>query len=129
MKDHPVDRERGTSFFPASYWEGDRLTTSAKRTVVERTLDHLDTAQAYTLAIPAQFSGIRQFCLWAAWMAVSTVRELAGADVTGKISRAEVMQIVSFTKTHAGDDQKLDERYSELREAATQALSKLAPST
>ena len=61
---------------------------------------HLREALAYTLAIPNHETGIRRFLIWAALLAVSTLRKIdadplftSGAQV--KVSRRRVAAIVA----------------------------------
>ncbi len=70
---------------------------------------HAEAALAYTLAIPARETGIRNFCLWALYMAVLTQRKLlarpdfaGGAEV--KISRRSVRATVAWCRYAAGSD-------------------------
>ncbi|HWP60748.1 MAG TPA: phytoene/squalene synthase family protein [Candidatus Acidoferrales bacterium] len=64
---------------------------------------HLRNALAYTLLIPKEETGIRNFCLWAVGLAVLTLRKInshlsytAGSEV--KISRASVKATILATR-------------------------------
>lgn len=70
---------------------------------------HAENALSYTLMLPARETGLRNFCLWALFMAVLTQRKLlahpdfaSGAEV--KISRASVHRTVAWCKLTAGVD-------------------------
>lgn len=131
VKDQVADGARGTSFVPRA-WVGRRggILPEALAALLRRTLEHLDVAQAYTLALPAARSDLRLFCLWALWMAVGTVREVARrSGPAPKISRIEVAEIIAFTRAHAADDATLNDRYARLREQAWAAVDTLAAAT
>ncbi|MGH8162425.1 MAG: squalene/phytoene synthase family protein [Gammaproteobacteria bacterium] len=73
---------------------------------------HAEAALAYTLAIPARERGIRNFCLWALFMAVLTQRKLFahpgfadGAAV--KIRRRSVRATVAWCRAASGSDAAL----------------------
>jgi farnesyl-diphosphate farnesyltransferase len=103
------------------------LRPEQRASLVGRTLDHLDQAQNYTLALPRQQEGTRLFCLWAAWMAVGTLREIARAKSDNpKITRTEVATILDFTKRKVRDDAALSARYAQLRRQATEAMNALS---
>jgi farnesyl-diphosphate farnesyltransferase len=129
LKDHHTDLKRGTSFFPKDWIasSGEGLRPEQRASLVGRTLDHLDQAQNYTLALPRQQEGTRLFCLWAAWMAVGTLREIARAKSDNpKITRTEVATILDFTKRKVRDDAALSARYAQLRRQATEAMNALS---
>ena len=131
VKDQAADGARGTSFVPRE-WLGRRggLLPGHLAALLRRTLEHLDVAQGYTLALPPQRSDLRLFCLWALWMAVGTVREVARRNSPApKISRAEVAEIIAFTRAHATDDETLNRRYARLREQACGAVDMLVSTT
>jgi len=131
VKDQVADGERGTSFVPRE-WIGRRggMLPAPLAALLRRTLEHLDVAQAYTLAVPPQRSDLRLFCLWALWMAVGTVREVARrTSAAPKISRVEVAEIIAFTRAHAADDEALNRRYAGLRDQAWGAVEALAAAT
>ncbi len=65
--------------------------------------EHLQDALSYTLLIPAEQTGMRDFCLWAIAMAVLTLRRIAenpafaaGSEV--KISRRSVHRVVFLSR-------------------------------
>jgi farnesyl-diphosphate farnesyltransferase len=73
---------------------------------------HLRNALAYTLAIPADETGIRRFCLWAIGLAVLTLRKIvanpqftSGAQV--KIPRSAVRMTQLCASTAVRSDQLL----------------------
>jgi farnesyl-diphosphate farnesyltransferase len=73
---------------------------ASMRTLVGVTHAHLRQALEYTLLIPRSETGIRRFLIWAALLAVSTLRKIAanplftsGAEV--KVSRRQVAAIVA----------------------------------
>ena len=128
LKDHVTDVERGVSFL-AREWlaAGEKagpLSPAHLAELVRHTLGHLDTAEAYTLALPASSdgTGMRLFCLWAFWMAAATLREVARArDAVPKIDRNEVAEIIEYTKAHVLDDAALRRRYDRYRQEALAA--------
>ncbi len=70
---------------------------------------HLQRALDYTLLIPREQSGIRNFCLWAILMALLTLRRIeqtphyrSGNEV--KISRRSVRAVVAASRLCAGHD-------------------------
>ena len=73
---------------------------------------HLKNAIAYTLMIPKQETGIRQFCLWAIGMAVLTLRKIHrqpdfGPGTRVKISRRSVQATMIAARLAAGNDHML----------------------
>ncbi|MEE9421979.1 MAG: phytoene/squalene synthase family protein [Gammaproteobacteria bacterium] len=67
---------------------------------------HLDNAMRYTLLIPKQETGIRNFCLWAIGMAMQTLRKInANRDYRSsqqvKISRRRVQATVACSRLTA----------------------------
>ena len=70
---------------------------------------HLRNAMQYTLLMPAEETGIRNFCLWAIGMAILTLRKIhrhpdfAHGDEV-KISRRSVKAIVIASRLAAGHD-------------------------
>lgn len=73
---------------------------------------HLKDALAYTLLIPPEETGIRNFCLWALGMAVLTLRKInrhrdfrSGREV--KISRRSVKATILATRLTVGHDRML----------------------
>lgn len=132
LKDFVEDRRAGISFLPQPWlrMEGGEaeIHPRHKRELVERTLAHLDVAHRYTLALPREEEGIRLFCVWALWMAVTTLREICAASAESpKIDRNEVEEIVTYSRQVIGDDEALDLRYQEYRRQAATAAEGLAP--
>ena len=119
LKDHWEDRERGVCWlprdaFPEAGFDLQRLTPGEYQQVFGDGLadligiahGHLKNALTYSLTIPAQEAGIRNFCLWAAGMAVLTLRRIndlrdfaAGREV--KISRRSVRFTVAALRLTA----------------------------
>lgn len=125
LKDQRSDIERGTSFMPRQWCDGDgRLLKEHRLALVRRTMGYLDEAQEYALAIPPQYEGMRLFCLWALWMAVATQREIVQADcIVPKITREEVTEIIAFTRESVGNDHALRERFAKLQAQVHAALA------
>jgi farnesyl-diphosphate farnesyltransferase len=73
---------------------------------------HLRNAVRYTLLIPAEEKGIRNFCLWAIGMAILTLRKIrrhpdfASGDAV-KISRRSVRATVIASRLAAGHDRAI----------------------
>lgn len=126
LKDHENDWARGTSFFPATWLRSSAdggLLALHRSALVRRTVEHLQEAQAYTLALPGEEQGMRLFCLWALWMAMATLREVARASSgSPKIRRDEVASIINYTRRHVRDDDKLQARFSALRDEVAREL-------
>jgi farnesyl-diphosphate farnesyltransferase len=89
LKDVWEDYQRGACWLPRKVFteEGfdlSELTTAQNRPGFERGVQrlvgiahrHLKNALAYTLLIPKQETGIRNFCLWAIGLAVLTLRKI-----------------------------------------------------
>ena len=73
---------------------------------------HLRNALAYSLAIPAQETGIRRFCLWGMGLAVLTLRKIAAnpqftSGTQVKISRLAVRMTQQCTNTAVRNDRLL----------------------
>ncbi|APZ42477.1 phytoene/squalene synthase family protein [Acidihalobacter ferrooxydans] len=124
LKDIWEDRSRGvcwlprTTFAPTGVDLGD--LENARKDAIGAGLEeligvahrHLRDALDYTLAIPRQEAGIRNFCLWAIGMAVLTLRRInehrdfrAGDEV--KISRRSVRLTVAALRLTATRDSAL----------------------
>jgi len=119
LKDHWEDRERGVCWlprdaFPQAGFDLERLSPGQHQEVFGDGLadligiahGHLKNALAYSLTIPAEEAGIRNFCLWAAGMAVLTLRRInerrdftTGREV--KISRRSVRFTVAALRLTA----------------------------
>ena len=125
LKDVTIDRSRGVSYLPPGWCDlHGIIRPEARSRIIHRTLGHLDVALEYTLTVPVEAEGIRLFCLWCLWMAVSTLR--AAAAVQGvsqaKISRLEVQRIVEFSRTHVHEEEKLREYHGALRQQTTDLI-------
>ena len=64
---------------------------------------HLRNALEYTLHIPAQETGMREFCLWALGMAILTLRKINtnlyfSESVQAKISRRDVKTVIATSR-------------------------------
>ncbi|MFP4596686.1 MAG: phytoene/squalene synthase family protein [Persicimonas sp.] len=137
LKDQTDDLARGWCFIPRTLWEAQELspedllaaalspeTSAAAHRVVapvfERAKSHLDDALEYTLAIPADQTGIRLFCLLPLWMAARTLAHAEGndamfeADSPVKISRGQVEELIGTACSQVGDDDALRETYARL---------------
>lgn len=98
---------------------------------------HLQNALTYTLLIPKQEIGIRNFCLWALGMAVLTLRKINGnLDFTDstqvKISRRSVKATVWATRWAGSNDWMLEKLFqgasiSITQSADPQQISKYHP--
>lgn len=78
--------------------------------------DHLHNALTYTLLIPKQETGIRNFCLWALGMAVLTIRKVGyNLDFTDssqvKISRRSVKATILATRLTGSNDWMLEKLF------------------
>jgi farnesyl-diphosphate farnesyltransferase len=115
-KDIVVDRGRGWSYVPKSYIETNGLTPdefyagkSSKndlnvlKSLLKKTVGHLNDALGFILAIPRSYARIRLFCIWPLWMAMETVAELHDnhdllkSNANVKISRDTVKRILRRT--------------------------------
>jgi farnesyl-diphosphate farnesyltransferase len=125
LKDVWADLERGACWLPRTVFEeaGFDLGNLAPNTYnprFERGLmslvaiahGHLRNAVRYTLLIPAEEAGIRNFCLWAIGMAILTLRKIrrhpgfsSGDQV--KISRSSVKATVIASRLAAGHDRAI----------------------
>lgn len=140
LKDVTDDRARGWSFVPRTACADQglgvpELVDDARRKEAHEAVaplfdiarGKLEGALRYALTIPADQAGIRLFCLLPLWMAARTLVVARGNDamfVPGapvKISREEVESIVAECVKHAGDDDYLRARWSELWQAPAAA--------
>jgi len=115
-KDIVVDRERGWSYVPKSYIETNGLTPDefhagkssihdlkVLKSLLNKTVSHLNDALDFILAIPRSYARIRLFCIWPLWMAMETVAELHDnhdllkSNANVKISRDTVKRILRRT--------------------------------
>lgn len=120
LKDFWEDRANGACWLPrdvflaegldlANVKPGDPRFARGYRRLLGIARAHAENAFAYTLAIPAHETGMRNFCLWALFMAVLTQRKLlahpdfaGGAEV--KISRRSVRATVAWCRFASGRD-------------------------
>jgi farnesyl-diphosphate farnesyltransferase len=141
IKDFWEDRSRGACWFPREVFarHGVELAqvspehTGASfqagvRELIAVAHGHLRNALSYTLLLPAEETGIRNFCLWALGLAVLTLRKIAanphytcGAQV--KVSRSAVM----LTKVCARAAVRNDRMLRRLFEYAARGLPLAAP--
>jgi len=116
LKDVWEDYQRGACWLPLKIFADEGfdlrdLTTARSRPGFERGVQrlvgiahrHLKNALAYTLLIPKQETGIRNFCLWAIGLAVLTLRKINNhLDYTDgsqvKISRLSVKGTILATR-------------------------------
>lgn len=116
LKDIWDDWTRGVSWMPAELFAQYGCDVAALRpgmkdpafqagleTLIDIAASHLENALRYTLMIPADQAGMRDFCLWALAMAVLTLRRIAenpgfatGSEV--KISRSSVQWVVLLSR-------------------------------
>jgi farnesyl-diphosphate farnesyltransferase len=122
LKDIWEDYERGACWLPRKIFADQgfdlrSLTTAGNRQGFERGVQrligiahrHLRNALAYTLLIPKQETGIRNFCLWAIGLALLTLRKINrhlhytdGSQV--KISRLSVKGTILATRFTTQND-------------------------
>jgi farnesyl-diphosphate farnesyltransferase len=116
LKDVWEDYQHGACWLPRKVFADEgfdlgNLTTARSRRGFERGVQrlvgiahrHLKNALAYTLLIPKQETGIRNFCLWAIGLAVLTLRKINNhLDYTDgsqvKISRLSVKGTILATQ-------------------------------
>lgn len=103
LKDIQEDAARGVRWLP-----GPPLAVAEDSTHQDRQLitdyialahGHLQDALAFTLKLPKQESGIRQFCLWAVGMAILTLQRVQAHSLSNevtvvKISRRQVKGVI-----------------------------------
>ncbi|MGH8127459.1 MAG: squalene/phytoene synthase family protein [Gammaproteobacteria bacterium] len=117
LKDFWEDRANGACWLPrdvfldegldlAEVTPGDPRFARGYRRLIGLAHAHADAALSYTLALPAREPGLRNFCLWALFMAVVGHRKLlehpdfaSGAEV--KISRRTVRRVVLWCRLAA----------------------------
>ncbi|MGH8428422.1 MAG: squalene/phytoene synthase family protein [Gammaproteobacteria bacterium] len=117
LKDFWEDRAHGACWLPrnvflaegldlAAVHPGDERFARGYRRLLGLARAHDETALTYTLAIPAHETGLRNFCLWALYMAVLTQDKLLahpgfarGDEV--KISRRSVRLTVAWCRMAA----------------------------
>ncbi len=120
LKDFWEDRDNGACWLPrdvfldegldlAEVTPGDRRFARGYRRLIGLAHAHAESALTYTLALPARESGLRNFCLWALYMAVLGHRKMLahpdfsnGAEV--KIKRRSVRAVVIWCRLTARFD-------------------------
>lgn len=125
LKDTWEDRSRGACWLPRDVFaeEGidlaeirpgmkDRAFVRAWERLIGLAHGHLENALAYTLKIPSEEVGIRNFCLWALFMALLNLRKLRRhPDFTNgnmvKIRRSTVHSVVLYCRWAARSDRAL----------------------
>lgn len=125
LKDIHDDRARGVCWLPRDVFarhgfDLDRLDSQAPdeafakamRELVGIAHGHLRHAFDYTLSLPSEQTGIRNFCLWALGMAVLTLRKIdknprfrVGSEV--KISRRSVKLTAALCSMSASNNARL----------------------
>jgi len=144
LKDIWEDRRRGACWLPREVFarhgiidlehlpalRDDPGFAAGVRELVGIAHAHLRNALTFTLLIPAKEVGIRRFCLWAIGLALLTLRGInqrpaftEGGEV--KVSRTQVMSVVSVTNLVLHDDRLL----VRLFERAARGLPLAAPSS
>ncbi|MDA8246303.1 MAG: phytoene/squalene synthase family protein [Acidithiobacillus ferriphilus] len=116
LKDVWDDWQRGVSWMPRAVFQRHGCDITAVRPgghdpafaaglneLLGMAAGHLQNALRYTLLIPAEQTGMRDFCLWAIAMAVLTLRRISenpafasGSEV--KISRSTVHRVVFLSR-------------------------------
>jgi len=129
LKDHGSDRGRGVTYVPEQWTEssdaGVVLSRDGARILIDRALEHLDVAQTYILSIPPARSDMRLFCLWAAHLALATLRIAAeGNHTAAKVDREELWDVLERARRDAGDDSALQGIHAEYRARVRAALAK-----
>lgn len=146
LKDFWEDRAQGACWLPRDVFRAEGLELAALRQdafepafargyrrLVGLARGHAENALAYTLAIPTRQTGIRNFCLWALYMALLTQRKLvshpdfkSGAEV--KIKRSSVRAVVAWCRLAAPSDRALRTSFALLARALPQPYPEdLAP--
>jgi farnesyl-diphosphate farnesyltransferase len=129
IKDQGKDRERGVSYIPEAWITEDaspRLTREGTRILIGRAVEHLDAAQKYILGIPPERSDMRLFCLWAAHLALATLKLAAdpkAAASGAKIGREELWVAIERARTTVADDAALEDIHQEYRQAVLDCLN------
>lgn len=122
LKDIWEDRDRGACWLPRDVFArygfslddlgnapSDARFAQALGELLGVAHDHARRALEYVLLIPAEETGLRNFCLWALGMALLTLRKIAkrrgfrsGQEV--KITRRSVTATVAISRFSAGSD-------------------------
>lgn len=111
LKDVWDDARRGVCWWPQTltqngiHWPpADKQTLiRSRKELVAIATGHLRDALDYTLALPAEEQGLRQFCLWALGMAVLTLQKIQNSEdyLNGdnvKISRNDVRRVIVWCR-------------------------------
>lgn len=133
LRDLSADLKRGVCFVPRTVLDAVGLDPrelcepsreAAVRAALEPLFDsaraHLDAAFHYTLAIPAQATAIRQFCLVPLWLAVATLEacrtapNLLRSGPPVKLERARVFELIGECTSASADDTRLKLAYEQL---------------
>ncbi len=128
IKDQKKDRERGVSYVPEVWITDDttpRLTRDGSRILIHRAVEHLDAAQAYILSLPPDRPDMRLFCLWAAHLALATLKLAADPQTAAgavKITRDELWRAIERARTAVADDEALEAIHQEYRKAVLECL-------
>lgn len=125
LKDVWKDRTRGACWLPQDIFrdvgcdlsalaaaEQEQAFCAGMKKLIAIAHSHLQDGLDYTLRIPREETGIRQFCLWALGMAVMSLRKIHRnpAFVTGsqvKISRTTVKATIAITNMATRRNQML----------------------
>jgi farnesyl-diphosphate farnesyltransferase len=129
LKDHQSDWGRGISYIPLGWLEPDRrpprVSAQSLRTLIERALSHMDTAHRYVLSLPVENADMRLFCLWAAHLALATLRLIAEGKGSGpvKVTREELWVILQKARESATNDDELEGLQGAYRGAVRHAMA------
>lgn len=128
LKDQGSDRARGVSYVPEDWTEssddGVFLSRDGARILIDRALEHMDVAQSYTLSIPPTRSDMRLFCLWAAHLALATLRIAASGNRTApKVDREELWEVLERARGAVGNDAALQALHARYRAEVKAALA------
>jgi farnesyl-diphosphate farnesyltransferase len=141
LRDAREDLDQGRCFLPRREMKKHGLTIETlilpdRRDAAVALFDELngvarreaDVAFEYALLIPPEETGIRLFCLWPLFFAVLTLRELEGnpavLDPTPiKIRRDVVQNVISVTRSIAGNDPELRAFYRQCTSGAREGIS------
>ncbi|MDN5864757.1 MAG: squalene/phytoene synthase family protein [Gammaproteobacteria bacterium] len=139
LKDFWEDRANGACWLPrdifleegldlADVEPGDPRFARAYKRLLAILREHDDNSLTYILTLPARETQLRNFCLWALYMALLTQRKLLanldfahGAEV--KISRRSVRLSVAWSRFAADKDSALRASYALLARGLPQAES------
>ena len=132
-KDIVVDRGRGWSYVPRSYIQANGLTPEefhagvstekdlmVLKSLLNKTVGHLNEALDFILAIPRNYMRIRLFCIWPLWMAMETIAELhtnhdlLKSNANVKISRKTVKRILRRTPFICWSDSLLQRSFTNI---------------